>query len=350
MSAPARILCLAPSLPPYAESLGSQDLLFFHCSSENDFKDILRGSAPDLILSDFNLAGLGIEKTRSLLEQEGLDVPLIAVPDLAGEEEIARMLSSGASDCIASGQIIHLKFAIRREIANRLARQGLRERRMEEIRAVTARLAHDFNNVLAPVTMSAPMLKWDLEDAEFNDIVDTMEQSTRVGADMIRDLLVFGRGVELHRSGVSAEVLLREILEPAGRALRPNIRLEVLPEKNLPVFSADAERLKQVFLLLLDNAGEAMPSGGLIEIRAARAEEGEGIRFSILDQGEGIDPSALDKIFDPFFSTKRHLKKGAGLGLCIALGIVKSHGGKITAHNRPGKGSEFRIHLPLGKK
>lgn len=350
MSKPARILCLASSLPAWGPAPGQEDWEFLLCSTEENFKDILRGSPPDLILSGFNLAALGIEKVKAFLDQEKFDIPLIAIPEEADRETIVRLMSSGASDCIAAGQITHLKLALKRELGNLMVRRGLKEQRMDDVRAVTARLAHDFNNVLAPVTMSAPMLKWELEDAEFDDIVDTMEQSTRLGADMIRDLLVFGRGLELHRKEISPEDLLREILETAGKNLLPNIRLEILPEKNLPVFSADPDRLRKVFLLLLDNSREAMPSGGLIEIKATKTTDGKDVQFSVLDQGEGIDPSVLDKIFDPFFSTKRSLKKGAGLGLSLVLGIVKSHGGKITVQSRPGTGTEFRILLPLPKK
>jgi signal transduction histidine kinase len=119
----------------------------------------------------------------------------------------------------------------------------------------------------------------------------------------------------------------------------------IVPENDTPVplVQADANQLKQVFLNLLQNAKDAMPSGGTIRLRTR--DDGGRVHIEVTDSGAGIAPDIIDRIFDPFFSTKKN-GDGSGLGLSVSYGIINGHGGSIKVNSELGHGSTFRVVLP----
>lgn len=240
----------------------------------------------------------------------------------------------------------------------RLETQFLRAQRMEGVGTLASGLAHDLNNILAPIVISVPLLRGKLTEAETGEVVATIENSARRGASIIRQLLTFGRGVEGERIPVQVRYLIEDTVKIARETFPRSIRLRTLIPDELWSVSGDPTQIHQVLFNLAVNARDAMPSGGelcfaaqnlvLDEQYAAmniKARPLPHILVRVQDTGTGIPREIRDKIFDPFFTTKE-VGKGTGLGLSTVAGIVKSHGGFIELDTEPGRGTAFSIYLP----
>jgi PAS domain S-box-containing protein len=239
-----------------------------------------------------------------------------------------------------------------------LEQQYLRAQRLESIGTLAGGIAHDLNNVLAPVLMSIGLLQMDERDPERREILSTIEQSAKRGAEMVRQVLSFARGLEGRRIEIHLSHLLRDVMRITNDTFPKNIRVEAQMAPDLWPLLADPTQLHQVLLNLCVNARDAMPNGGRLTIRATNmrvdehyaamnieARVGPHLQIDVEDTGAGIAAEHLDKVFDPFFTTK-DLGKGTGLGLSTSLAIVKSHGGFIRVTTEPGQGSCFRVFLP----
>ncbi len=239
-----------------------------------------------------------------------------------------------------------------------LERQYLRAQRLESVGTLASGLAHDLNNVLAPIVMALRLFRAKLPDPEDQELLTNLESSARRGADIIRQVLTFARGVEGERQPVALPRLLGELEKIIRETFARSIQLEMRVAPDLRPILGDSTQIYQVLMNLSVNARDAMPAGGVLRIEARNLEldadatrshpgarPGEHVRISVADTGIGIAPELIDKIFDPFFTTKE-LGHGTGLGLPTTLSIVKSHGGWITVESEPGRGSEFHVFLP----
>jgi CheY-like chemotaxis protein len=230
--------------------------------------------------------------------------------------------------------------------------------RMESIGALVSGIAHDLNNALVPILMGCGFLRSESLNDEAQQILSTMETSARRGADMLRHVLAFARGVESKKSSVQLKLLLREMEKIARDAFPKNIRVRVdLADELWPVLGYPTQ-LYQVLMNLCINARDAMPNGGQLSLRAANiqldenapklhadAKPGAYLMLTITDTGVGMAPDIIDKIFQPFFTTKE-LRGGTGLGLSTSLDIVKTHGGFITVKSQLEQGSQFNVYFP----
>lgn len=240
-----------------------------------------------------------------------------------------------------------------------LQEQFLRAQRMEAVGTLAGGLAHDLNNILAPMLMGAALLKMKLTSEKDRKIVAMIESSAQRGSGIIRQLLTFGRGTGGERTNVQLRHLIRDLVHIVQETFPRNIELKSSIGDNLwPVANADGTQLHQVLLNLSVNSRDAMPAGGRLEIHAENvrldtgspllcgsAPAGAYVRLTVTDTGEGIPPAVIERIFDPFFTTKP-VGKGTGLGLSSVLGIVKNHGGFLGVASTPGAGTTFHIHLP----
>jgi two-component system cell cycle sensor histidine kinase/response regulator CckA len=237
-----------------------------------------------------------------------------------------------------------------------LEQQFLRAQRLESIGTLAGGIAHDLNNVFTPIMLGVEMLKQDVKDADGREVLDTVLASVRRGADMVRQVLTFARGMEGRRVELDARDLVADVARIARDTMPKNIDIKTRVDDGLPVLYGDPTQFHQVLLNLCVNARDAMPRGGLLTIAAERVEThprdrtdvpaGVYVMLQVEDTGTGIHPDVADKIFDPFFTTKEP-GKGTGLGLSTSLTIVKSHGGHIRASSVPGRGASFRIYLPV---
>ncbi|VVB94351.1 Methyl sulfide methyltransferase-associated sensor [uncultured archaeon] len=243
-----------------------------------------------------------------------------------------------------------------------LEAQLLRAQRMESIGTLAGGIAHDLNNMLTPMMLSLQMLREKFKDESSQKLLAVLEQNTRRGADLIKQVLSFTRGVEGERNHVAAAQLISEIEKIAKVAFPRNIEIITDIKEDLFPISGDATQLHQVIMNLCVNARDAMPEGGTLSISAENsfidenyvqthieARAGSYVVISVSDTGTGIPPRILDRIFDPFFTTKE-FGKGTGLGLPTALTIVKSHGGFIDVQSVVGKGTTFKVYLPAALK
>ncbi len=234
----------------------------------------------------------------------------------------------------------------------------LRGQRLEAIGTLSSGIAHDLNNILAPVLMAAGLLREKLPDPEAQELAALIENSARRGADVIRQLLTFSRGIEGERVNVQARHLIQEMAGIARETFPRNIAIAEQTEGALWPVVADATQLHQVLMNLCVNARDAMPRGGTLTIAAknvqlskhdtlfgANALDGPYVMLTVRDTGQGIPREIIDRIFEPFFTTKA-LGRGTGLGLSTVLGIVRSHGGFVTAYSEPGQGTVFHVYLP----
>ncbi|WP_309671523.1 PAS domain S-box protein [Gemmatimonas sp.] len=243
--------------------------------------------------------------------------------------------------------------AERRQLEARVARA----QRMEGIGTLAGGIAHDLNNVLAPIMLSIEVLKAEAGFDAQREVLDTIEASARRGADMVRQVLSYARGVEGLRVVLSLPVVLRDVLRLVSDRLTASVELHTSLPEHLWTFAGDSTQIQQVLLNLLLNAKDAMPEGGTItisarnvELRAADISEpersaGPYLQIEVRDTGHGIAPEHLDKIFDPFFTTKG-IGEGSGLGLSTSHAIVRSHGGFFQVESTPGIGTTFRVSLP----
>jgi PAS domain S-box-containing protein len=240
----------------------------------------------------------------------------------------------------------------------KLEQQFLRAQRLESIGTLAGGIAHDLNNVLAPISMSIELLKSDVQGERGRELLATLEASAKRGAEMVNQVLSFARGME----GRRVELHVRRLVEDVEKIVRDtfpkNISFRRHVPRDLRIIQGDPTQLHQVLLNLCVNARDAMPEGGEIAITAENVylderfaatetsvKAGPHVLLRVEDTGHGIPAAVLDKIFEPFFTTKA-AGKGTGLGLSTSLAIVRSHGGFIRAASNPGQGTCFLIVLP----
>jgi signal transduction histidine kinase/CheY-like chemotaxis protein len=238
--------------------------------------------------------------------------------------------------------------------------QFLRSQRMESIGTLAGGMAHDLNNVLTPIVMAAQLLDGGDADEDRRRLIEMIQSSARRGADLVRQVLAFCRGIGGRRMELQVDSLLNELHHILRETLPKSVHLEFSVAKQLWPVVADPTQIHQVLLNLCVNARDAMPNGGTLRLSAENAmfahhtgSPGEEpkpaphIVLSVADTGTGIPDAIREKIFDPFFTTKAQ-GKGTGLGLSTSMGIVKSHGGVINLYTEQGRGSTFKVYLPSG--
>jgi two-component system, cell cycle sensor histidine kinase and response regulator CckA len=236
--------------------------------------------------------------------------------------------------------------------------QFMRAQRMESIGTLAGGIAHDLNNILAPIMMSIDILKLTATDAQAKKILETIEISAKRGADIVRQVLTFARGLEGERIEVQPKHLLNDLENIIKDTFPKDIRLQFsIPDDTWKILG-DPTQVHQILLNLCVNARDAMPNGGDLTIGVencvldehyaamnTKAKPGRYVRIDVTDSGTGMPSAIVDKIFEPFFTTKE-LNKGTGLGLSTVMAIVKSHEGIINVYSEPGKGTTFKVYLP----
>ena len=242
--------------------------------------------------------------------------------------------------------------------ARKMEQQVARSQRIESLGTLASGVAHDLNNILTPIMVSIGLLKEQVTDTALLHLLGSLDASTQRGAQLVKQILTFGRGVQGERSPLSLREVAREIQRLIQETFPKSIQLEIVAPNDLWLVVGDHTQLHQVFLNLAINARDAMPNGGKLTFTFQNhnvdalyaglnpeARLGANVLIQVTDTGTGISKDIIDRIFDPFFTTKAH-GQGTGLGLSTTLGIIKSHGGFINVYSEPGKGTTFKIYLP----
>ncbi|MCF8037943.1 MAG: PAS domain S-box protein [Desulfohalobiaceae bacterium] len=244
------------------------------------------------------------------------------------------------------------------EEKKRLEEQFHQAQKLESVGRLAGGVAHDLNNLLSPILGYGEML---LEDANDKDAepLEEMVNAGRRARDLVRQLLAFSRKQSLEVKHLDLNELVSGFEKLLRRTMREDIAIHMVLEPDLPVIDGDAGQLEQVIMNLAVNAQDAMPEGGMLTLETAQVEldrtyaaEHKGVTpgshamLAVTDTGVGMDAETRERLFEPFFTTKPK-DKGTGLGLASVYGIVKQHGGNIWTYSEPGRGSTFKIYLPV---
>ncbi len=231
--------------------------------------------------------------------------------------------------------------------------------KMQAVGQLAGGIAHDFNNVLTAIIGFSELLLTNHRptDPAFQDIMNIKNNANRA-AGLVRQLLAFSRQQTLRPQILSMSDILGDLKILLDRLLGERVEFKVEHGRDLWLVKADLHQFEQVIINLAVNARDAMPDGGELAIRTANVTEREAAQLGytglvpadyvlceVADTGHGMSPAVMDKIFDPFFSTKE-VGKGTGLGLSTVFGIVKQSDGYIYADSEEGKGTTFRIYMP----
>jgi two-component system cell cycle sensor histidine kinase/response regulator CckA len=240
--------------------------------------------------------------------------------------------------------------------------QLLRAQRMESIGALAGGIAHDLNNILAPIMMAIQLLKETATDQQAKRMLETIETSSKRGADIVRQVLSFARGVESDRAEIQLESLLTDIGTITRNTFPKNIDIEFSLSPDCWTILADPTQLHQLLLNLCVNSRDALTDGGKIIISVENvvvdphyaamhheAKLGRYVVFNVTDTGKGIPAEVLPKIFEPFFTTKA-LGAGTGFGLSTVMSIVKSHHGFINVYSEVDRGTTIKAFFPASTR
>jgi two-component system, cell cycle sensor histidine kinase and response regulator CckA len=236
--------------------------------------------------------------------------------------------------------------------ARSLELQLMRAQRLETVGMIAGGIAHDLNNVLAPILIGVASLKRKVADEGAQRLLGTMEVAVERGTDIVRQVLTFARG----RGPSAEEIDVREMIRGIERlviaTLPKNVKSSIEIPDGLWSVPGDATQIQQVLLNLCVNARDAMPRGGHLTISAGNVtlegpHAGRYVEIRVADTGHGMPPEIRERVFEAFFTTK---PEGTGIGLSTVASIVKNHGGFIELESEPGRGTTFRIFLPLSPR
>jgi len=243
-------------------------------------------------------------------------------------------------------ELASLKVAFNKMILELQARQSqlIQSEKLAALGTLVFGVAHELNNPLSNVSSSCQILKEEIEsdDLDFKkELLNQIDAETDRARDVVGSLLDYSREKVLKEFDISSTVL--ETIRLLKAEISPKIHLEIKVPEGIRIFG-DKQKVQQVFLNLIKNAVDACGYEGNIIISADRSS-GRNVEIVIQDDGIGMDSATMNKIFDPFFSSKTD-KKGYGLGLFIVHNIIEEHGGTIDVDSRPGAGTVFTINLP----
>ena len=241
-----------------------------------------------------------------------------------------------------------------------LERQFVQSQKMQAVGQLAGGIAHDFNNLLTAIIGYTDLLmqRHAAGDPSFADIYQ-ISQNAKRAASLVRQLLAFSRQQKLNPKVLQLTDTLAELKHLLKRLLGETITLDVIQTRDLWTVKGDETQLEQVIMNLAVNARDAMPDGGTLTLATSNSTiteqrqitadavmpAGDYVHITVRDTGTGIPEAILERIFDPFFSTK-DVGAGTGLGLATVYGIIKQTGGFITVDSRLGEGTTFHIYLP----
>ena len=255
-------------------------------------------------------------------------------------------------------------FTVTSDITDFRRVEDMRERaqRMESLGTLAGGIAHDLNNVLTPLLLATQVLLADDRSDRDREMLTTIEKSARRGATMIRQMLTFARGVDVERAPIDLADLLAEAHRFARDTLPDSVDILVRHEARHGTLGSTTH-LMQVVQNLILNARDAMPDGGTLTLATHSGSpheppehdplphavlEKDHVALSIIDSGVGMTPEIVERLWEPFFTTKP-LGEGTGLGLPTSAAIIESHDGRISVRTEPGRGTRFDIVLPAAE-
>ncbi len=286
----------------------------------------------------------------------------VFVLDVTARKLVAETLHDAAS--MLEARVRERTAALEEEMAGRLKLEAaLRQsQKMEAVGQLTGGIAHDFNNMLTGIIGSMDVLRRRIAAGRLGDVdrfMDAALASANRAASLTHRLLAFSRRQSLDPQPLDVNRLLGCMVDLIRRSINERIILDMALGEDLPWAVADSNQLENAILNLAINARDAMPEGGRLTIETARVqldatdaaarpglEAGAYLMVAVSDTGVGIAPEVLDKVYEPFFTTKP-IGQGTGLGLSMVYGFAQQSNGQVRIHSQPGQGTSVKIYLPL---
>lgn len=223
-----------------------------------------------------------------------------------------------------------------------LEAENERNRRLTAMGSLLMKIAHEIRNPLGSIELFANMITEDLSGNIHGEYAKRISSAVSMLRNTLENMLSFTRGINPKKEMICINALIREIFKEFDELFqRVGIHIVFQADSEYNV-SLDSSLIRQALINLIVNAYQAMPEGGLLSIIISKKQDV--LKISIKDTGQGIDREVIDRIFEPFFSTK---DRGSGLGLSITNSIISAHGGKIEVQSQLNKGTEFALYLPL---
>ncbi len=306
---------------------------------------------------------LGDHTVRELLAESDAGAQWLEVrsaPPDAGDEETEIRTFEVATRSIEDSSGAPQYIAVLRDVTEERQRRQVAQSqdRLATVGQLAAGIAHDFNNIMAVITLYSQTLERNPDFPRRGEYLATMSEQARHASDLIVQILDFSRRNVMEHSRLDLLPFVKETVKLLRRTLPENITVNLEAEPGEYDVSADPTHLQQALMNLALNARDAMPEGGELQValtdimlRAGEASHmpsissGRYICLSVADNGQGIPPENLRRLFEPYFTTKEP-GVGTGMGLSQVYGIVKQHGGDIEVDSRPGQGARFTIYLP----
>jgi PAS domain S-box-containing protein len=366
-------------------SIAIQNARMYHkiLESESKYKTIFENSSEAIIR--INHEGKFIEVNPTFKKVFGFDdiesinfYQLFASDEIADEfrREISKrnfIANFDAQMKNKSGEILNVKISMRKfddfyydgvivDLTEYMkALEKLHEAdKLRGLAQIAGGIAHEFNNIFTGILGSAQLIKTKIpKEDKIYYWADIIERSVSKGADLVRKLIGYARGGKIKVSVANPNEMIIDVLKKIPPL--ENIKIKTELDPSVPEIECDREQLTQVLIDIAQNGIEAMPNGGTLTIRTGSGyydkdkitepgfNPGEYVHISISDTGIGMNDDVLKHIFEPFFTTKRALGK-SGLGLSMAYGVIKNHGGFITVSSTLGQGTTFNIFLPVLRK
>lgn len=333
---------------------------------------------PDIILMDIRLRGTmdGIDAAKRITA--AARIPIIFVTAYIDDDilEQAKSISpygylvkpiqkgplKAAVEIALNMAHMEMERAAVEQERNNLQRMLQQTQKMEALGTLAGGIAHDFNNVLQPIIGLSKLGMQMVSDPEKNrEYFSAIHKAAKRAREMVQQILTFSRQNERELKSIQLQPVIKEALKMLEHSLPSQVQIDADINPDCGYVRADLTQIHQVVINLATNAYHAMQNGNgriFISLQPSRVNPGSDladkvvpgsyVRLVIRDTGSGMPPEILEKIFDPYFTTKE-INKGTGLGLSVVMGIVQGHRGAIDVVSAPGKGTEFSVYLPLAE-
>jgi len=337
------------------------------------FTDMLAKHSFDLILADYTLPSFDGLSALKIAQESHPFIPFILVSGTLGEDIATESLKTGATDYVLKTRLSRLAPAVTRamkESEEHATRLELEKRlqqaqKMEAIGTLAGGIAHDFNNILSAILGYGELA---LADAQGNAaVLSSLQEIIKAGnraADLVRQILAFSRKSDQECISMLLQPLVKEVLKLLRATIPSTIQIQQdISPKCGPVF-ADPTQMHQVIMNLCTNSFHALrEQGGILKISLSTTEiadsdelarpdglpPGNYLQLTVADSDCGMDKETLDKMYDPYFTTKKQ-GEGTGLGMAVVHGIITAIGGSIVATSKIGEGTHVDIYIPLVKR
>lgn len=337
--------------------------------TREEFVDAVSSQEFDIVLSDYNLRTWNALDAIRIIQEQGKDIPFLLVTGALKDDDAAECFKKGIADYVLKDRMARLPMAVQRALrekaeltAKRLAEQLQQAQKMEAVGRLAGGVAHDFNNLLTIISGYSQLIFDRLpEEDPLRAYMGQIRDAGNRAASLTKQLLAFSRKQVLEPRVLDLNHVVAGIDQMLLRLIGEDIDLVTVNSPGLWLVKADPGQIEQVIMNLVVNARDAMPQGGRLTIETTNVDvndcypdghmsfaPGQYVMLAVSDTGIGMDAETRARVFEPFFTTKEH-GKGTGLGLSTVYGIVKQSGGYVWAYSEPGKGTTFKVYLPVAE-